>query len=134
MVFAGFRWRSTPAYLITFAHSASILIIKNYPTSQPPSTKSRLRPKRDLGYTRLQIGHGVPLMLTHIQAWFSAACRKREPCFHCGEPIYQLVTLEFAGQTRHLCCHGCQAVLQTIQESGQTGAYLSHPSRMRAST
>lgn len=48
------------------------------------------------------------------------------PCFHCGEPVVQVIELEFAGQTRQLCCHGCLAVLQTIQQAGRSEEYLAH--------
>lgn len=46
------------------------------------------------------------------------------PCFHCAEPVYEAVLLDFDGASRLLCCHGCRAVLEAIAQSGQTRQYL----------
>lgn len=52
-----------------------------------------------------------------------------ENCFHCGQPIPEnssyLVTI--SGQPQAMCCPGCQAVAQTIVDSGLT-SYYSHRS------
>jgi len=48
-------------------------------------------------------------------------------CFHCGLPVPDGAhyPIQFEGETRQACCHGCQAVAQTIIDSGQ-GAYYTH--------
>jgi len=54
-------------------------------------------------------------------------------CFHCGLPVppsaHYPVTFERA--TRQACCRGCQAVAQTIIDSGQ-GAYYTHRTALPA--
>ena len=54
-------------------------------------------------------------------------------CFHCGLPVpdgaHYPVTFE--GTTRDACCRGCQAVAQTIIDSGQ-GAYYHHRTALPA--
>ena len=47
------------------------------------------------------------------------------PCFHCGEPVpagarYRIV---FLGESRPACCLGCEAVAQTIIDSGNADYY-----------
>ncbi|MGK2952021.1 MAG: heavy metal translocating P-type ATPase [Thiobacillus sp.] len=48
-------------------------------------------------------------------------------CFHCGLPVPDGATypIQFEGLTKQACCRGCQAVAQTIIDSGQ-GAYYTH--------
>ncbi len=54
-------------------------------------------------------------------------------CFHCGLPLPDGAhyPIQFDGQTRQACCHGCQAVAQTIIDSGQ-GAYYTHRTALPA--
>lgn len=48
-------------------------------------------------------------------------------CFHCGLPVPDgaLYAVRFERETKQACCRGCQAVAQTIIDSGQ-GAYYTH--------
>jgi Cu2+-exporting ATPase len=48
-------------------------------------------------------------------------------CFHCGLPVPDGASylIQFEGDTKQTCCLGCQAVAQTIIDSGQ-GAYYTH--------
>lgn len=48
-------------------------------------------------------------------------------CFHCGLPVPDGAhyPIQFDQQTKQACCRGCQAVAQTIIDSGQ-GAYYTH--------
>lgn len=48
-----------------------------------------------------------------------------EGCYHCGLPIPQgsQFNTVIEGKTRHMCCPGCQAVAQTIVESGLDNFY-----------
>jgi len=48
-------------------------------------------------------------------------------CFHCGLPVPDGAhyPIQFEQQTKQACCRGCQAVAQTIIDSGQ-GAYYTH--------
>ena len=43
-------------------------------------------------------------------------------CFHCGLPVPEDVDfhVEFDGVDRSMCCAGCEAVAQTIIDSGLT--------------
>jgi Cu2+-exporting ATPase len=54
-------------------------------------------------------------------------------CFHCGLPVPDGAhyPIQFEGQTRDACCRGCQAVAQTIIDSGQ-GAYYTHRTALPA--
>ena len=46
-------------------------------------------------------------------------------CFHCGLPVLQpgrwLTRVD--GETREMCCAGCQAVAQSIEAAGLTDYY-----------
>jgi Cu2+-exporting ATPase len=55
-------------------------------------------------------------------------------CFHCGLPVPDSAhyPIQFEGETRPACCRGCQAVAQTIIDSGQ-GAYYTHRTALPAS-
>jgi Cu2+-exporting ATPase len=48
-------------------------------------------------------------------------------CFHCGLPVPDGAhyPIQFESETKQACCRGCQAVAQTIIDSGQ-GAYYTH--------
>ncbi|MDZ7593403.1 MAG: heavy metal translocating P-type ATPase [Thiobacillus sp.] len=48
-------------------------------------------------------------------------------CFHCGLPVPDGAhyPIQFEAETKQACCRGCQAVAQTIIDSGQ-GAYYTH--------
>ena len=54
-------------------------------------------------------------------------------CFHCGLPVPDGAhyPIQFEGQTQEACCRGCQAVAQTIIDSGQ-GAYYLHRTALPA--
>jgi Cu2+-exporting ATPase len=54
-------------------------------------------------------------------------------CFHCGLPVPDGAhyPIQFEGQTKEACCRGCQAVAQTIIDSGQ-GAYYTHRTALPA--
>ncbi|MBC7006118.1 heavy metal translocating P-type ATPase [Photobacterium sp. BZF1] len=46
-------------------------------------------------------------------------------CYHCGDPVPQDCQhhVEILGQIREMCCPGCEAVAQTIVDSGLTSYY-----------
>lgn len=48
-------------------------------------------------------------------------------CYHCGLPIPEDVDLSVTvgGESRALCCHGCQAVAQSIVDNGLEDYYRS---------
>ncbi len=54
-------------------------------------------------------------------------------CFHCGLPVPDGAhyPIQFESETRQACCRGCQAVAQTIIDSGQ-GAYYTHRTALPA--
>ena len=47
-------------------------------------------------------------------------------CYHCGEKMRESKSLylKFNGQQRALCCHGCLAILQTIERNNMVADYL----------
>ncbi len=49
------------------------------------------------------------------------------PCYHCGQPIPDEVELSVSvgGAARAMCCHGCQAVAQSIVDNGLEDYYRS---------
>ncbi|WP_085317850.1 heavy metal translocating P-type ATPase [Derxia lacustris] len=49
----------------------------------------------------------------------------RGDCFHCGAPVPRGLGLfvDFKGKLRPVCCHGCEAVAQTIVEGGFDAYY-----------
>jgi len=54
-------------------------------------------------------------------------------CFHCGLPLPDGAhyPVRFEERTQQACCRGCQAVAQTIIDSGQ-GAYYTHRTALPA--
>ncbi|HEX7971746.1 MAG TPA: heavy metal translocating P-type ATPase metal-binding domain-containing protein, partial [Thiobacillus sp.] len=54
-------------------------------------------------------------------------------CFHCGLPVPDGAhyPIQFESETKAACCRGCQAVAQTIIDSGQ-GAYYTHRTALPA--
>ena len=48
-----------------------------------------------------------------------------DPCYHCGEPVPEGLDLhtEIAGESRRMCCPGCQAVASMIAGSGLDSFY-----------
>ncbi len=54
-------------------------------------------------------------------------------CFHCGLPVPDGADypIQFEDKVQSSCCRGCQAVAQTIIDSGQ-GAYYSHRTALPA--
>ncbi len=56
----------------------------------------------------------------------SAAANPKVACFHCGEMVRQkrVVHVVFDGVDRDVCCHGCAAILSTVEQLGQCEQYL----------
>ena len=48
-----------------------------------------------------------------------------KPCYHCGLPVPEQfdITVEIEGEARAMCCYGCQAVAQSIVNSGMADFY-----------
>lgn len=53
------------------------------------------------------------------------------PCFHCGLDANPLFTADIAGQERHFCCVGCQAVTRAIVDGGLGDFYSYRDARSR---
>lgn len=47
-------------------------------------------------------------------------------CYHCGEKMRKLraLTVKFNGALYPVCCHGCLAILKTVERNGLTAQYL----------
>ncbi len=54
-----------------------------------------------------------------------SASQNTASCFHCGLPVPAGldITVEIDGQPREMCCYGCQAVAQSIVDSGMADFY-----------
>ena len=54
-----------------------------------------------------------------------SACSTHQVCYHCNDdvPANTNFNVEILGQTRPMCCPGCQSVAQTIVESGLVSYY-----------
>lgn len=66
-------------------------------------------------------------ILFNFAAKFSHSAVRR-PCFHCADLMYEreILPVMFDGEIRQVCCHGCVAVLQTVEQHGlQSEYYLS---------
>ncbi|MEO8407324.1 MAG: heavy metal translocating P-type ATPase metal-binding domain-containing protein [Oxalobacteraceae bacterium] len=68
-------------------------------------------------------------LLSALTAMFaaSAASNPKVACFHCGELVRQkrVVHVVFDGVCRDVCCHGCAAILSTVEQLGQCEPYLA---------
>lgn len=49
-------------------------------------------------------------------------------CYHCGEKSRrsQTIYVFFGGATRPVCCHGCAAILKTVEELDMHAEYHAH--------
>ena len=57
---------------------------------------------------------------------FHTASGEKIECYHCGERMKEKKALyiHFNGQQRPVCCHGCQAILMTIERNKMVSEYL----------
>lgn len=69
-------------------------------------------------------------MLANAVAERQVAAEKLE-CFHCGEMVKRrrAVFMQFDGASRTLCCHGCAAILKTVEELGMRDEYYAGKTR-----
>lgn len=65
-----------------------------------------------------------PSFISAIFASFQA--REKIDCYHCDERMRKdnALFVNFNGCVHPVCCHGCLAVLQTIERNGMTAQYL----------
>lgn len=67
-------------------------------------------------------------LISALVALFSgcAGSNPKVACFHCGELVRhkRIVHVVFNGLTRDVCCHGCAAILSTVEQLGQCEPYL----------
>lgn len=49
-------------------------------------------------------------------------------CFHCGEKMRErnALSVKFNGATQQVCCHGCLAVLRTIEQNHLVDEYIKN--------
>jgi len=69
-------------------------------------------------------------LLNSVQSLFNSnhATAERISCYHCGEKSAPSLTIYvlFDGNIRAVCCHGCAAILNTVEELGMRDEYLAH--------
>lgn len=84
--------------------------------------------------TTLHQAVNYPIMFQYLQSRFNsllikyAKSENKIVCFHCGEKskLSLTVYVQFDGATRATCCHGCGAILQTVEELGIHDEYFAH--------
>jgi len=61
-----------------------------------------------------------------------AAANPKVACFHCGELVRKkrVVPVVFDGIRRDVCCHGCAAILSTVEQLGQSEQYLARKQQL----
>lgn len=77
-------------------------------------------------------------MLKHFQGFINTFFRslitdeEKISCYHCGEKSKKSLTvyIQFDGEIRPVCCHGCAAILKTIEELEMHDEYHSHKIQM----
>ncbi|MFZ6773607.1 heavy metal translocating P-type ATPase metal-binding domain-containing protein [Undibacterium sp. SXout7W] len=54
-------------------------------------------------------------------------------CYHCSEKMHEhrALTVNFNGITQPVCCHGCLAILKTIEKNGMIAEYLQAKSHTK---
>lgn len=64
-----------------------------------------------------------------------SAASEKLPCFHCGELVRRrrAVYAQFDGASRVVCCHGCAAILKTVEQMGMTQQYQEQKKQAAAS-
>jgi hypothetical protein len=62
----------------------------------------------------------------------NAATNPKIACFHCGELVRKkrVVPVIFDGICRDVCCHGCAAILSTVEQLGQSEQYLARKQQL----
>ena len=76
-------------------------------------------------------------MFANLTRLFNAAMLRRQQaadkivCYHCGELVRRkrAVAVQFDGQSHAVCCHGCAAILRTVEALGQCAQYQASKSR-----
>ncbi|MFZ6640413.1 heavy metal translocating P-type ATPase metal-binding domain-containing protein [Undibacterium sp. TC4M20W] len=51
---------------------------------------------------------------------------EKTDCFHCGQKMRKsnALTAHFDGRTQSVCCHGCLAVLRTVEHNNLVDEYM----------
>jgi hypothetical protein len=64
-----------------------------------------------------------------------ATASEKLPCFHCGELVKhrRAVHVQFDGASRIVCCHGCAAILKTVEQMGMLQQYREQKKQAAAS-
>lgn len=69
-------------------------------------------------------------LLSLIQSLFKTfnTAEEKISCYHCGEKSKKSLTIyvHFDGAIRPVCCHGCAAILKTIEELGMHDEYRAN--------
>lgn len=68
--------------------------------------------------------------LSLISLWLKAfnTTDEKTSCYHCGEKSSrrQTIYVLFDGATRPVCCYGCAAILNTVEELDMHAEYHAH--------
>ena len=70
----------------------------------------------------------MAITLSHLLALFSSAQNSAEKidCYHCGEKMRKnkSIYVKFNGKDQPVCCHGCLAILRTVEQNNMISEYL----------
>ena len=68
--------------------------------------------------------------LSFIGSWFNSGAKRGSKIsyYHYSEKSTpsRTVYVQFEGQQRAVCCHGCAAILKTVEELGMCDEYRAH--------
>lgn len=59
---------------------------------------------------------------------FPLKAGEKTDCFHCGEKMRKsnALTARFNGQLQPVCCHGCLAILRTVEQNNLVNDYMKN--------
>lgn len=60
--------------------------------------------------------------------FFAFKASEKIDCFHCGEKMRKsnALTASFDGLMQPVCCHGCRAILRTVEQNKLVAEYMKN--------
>ena len=59
---------------------------------------------------------------------FAFKSSEKTDCFHCGEKMRKsnALSASFDGRMQPVCCHGCMAILRTVEQNKLVAEYMKN--------